>query len=166
MLAGFNKKHKPAEYVKDGLILQPLKEMHFDDRFGNYNDRVFGKDLITALLLISIFLLIIACVNFINLATAQAVNRSREVGVRKVLGSNRRQLAIQFLSETFLITVFALLIAIGIAAIALPFLNELLQIKVKLSFIENPVLIVYVVLVAIIVTDIIRCIPSNDSVTL
>ena len=85
MLAGFNKKHKPAEYVKDGLILQPLKEMHFDDRFGNYNDRVFGKDLITALLLISIFLLIIACVNFINLATAQAVNRSREVGVRKVL---------------------------------------------------------------------------------
>ena len=152
MLAAFNKKHKPAEYVKDGLILQPLKEMHFDDRFGNYNDRVFGKDLITAILLISIFLLIIACVNFINLATAQAVNRSREVGVRKVLGSNRRQLAIQFLSETFLITVFALLIAIGIAAIALPFLNELLQIKVTLSFIQNPVLIVYVVLVAIIVT--------------
>ena len=152
MLVAFNKKHKPAEYVKDGLIVHPLKEMHFDDRFGNYNGRVFGRDLITALLLISVFVLIIACVNFINLATAQAVNRSREVGVRKVLGSNRGQLAIQFLSETFLITLFALLIAIGIAAVVLPFLNELLQIKVRLNFRENPVLIAYVVLVAILVT--------------
>ena len=152
MLVAFNKKHKPAEYAKDGLILQPLNEMHFDDRFGNYNNRVFGKDLITALLMISIFVLIIACVNFINLATAQAVNRSREVGVRKVLGSNRAQLAVQFLSETFLITVFALLIAIGIAAAILPFLNELLQIKVKLNFVEDPVLITYVLLVAVVVT--------------
>ncbi|MGZ5135612.1 MAG: ABC transporter permease, partial [Flavitalea sp.] len=151
MLIGFLKKHKSAEYLKDGLIVHPLKDMHFDDRFGNFNDRVFGKDLITALLLISIFVLIIACVNFINLATAQAVNRSREVGVRKVLGSNRIQLAMQFLSETFLITVFALLLATAIAAIALPFLNELLQIKIQLNF-TDPTLILLMGLVAILVT--------------
>lgn len=152
MLAGFNKKHKPAEYSKDGLIAQPLGEMHFDDRFGNFNQRTFGKDLITALLLIAIFLLIIACVNFINLATAQAVNRSREVGVRKVLGSNRLQLATQFLSETFLITVFALLTALGIAFLVLPSLNQLLQIKVKLNLTGNPSLLAFLIVVAFLVT--------------
>ena len=151
MLDGFIKKHKSAEYLKDGLIVHPLKDMHFDNRFGNFNDRIFSKDLITALFLISVFVLIIACVNFINLATAQAVNRSREVGVRKVLGSNRLQLAVQFLSETFLITVFALLIATAIAATALPFLNELLQIKVKLDF-KDPLLFLSMGLVAILVT--------------
>ena len=152
LLKGFNKKHKPAEYAKDALIVHPLKDMHFDDRFGNFNDRVFGRDLITALFVISAFLLVIACVNFINLATAQAVNRSREVGVRKVLGSNRSQLGIQFLSETFLITVFALLIAVGIAWVALPFLNQLLQVKVMLSFATNGRLIVFLVTVAVFVT--------------
>ena len=152
LLVGFNKKHKPAEYVKDGFILHPLSEMHFDDRFGNFSERTFGKDLITALLLISIFLLIIACVNFINLATAQAVNRSKEVGVRKVMGSRRPQLAIQFLSETFLITLFALIIAIGLATIALPFLNQLLQVKVRMSFVENPMLLAFLAGVVILVT--------------
>ena len=152
MLAGFNKKHKPAEYQRDGLIAQPLSEIHFDDRFGNFNNRTFSKDLITALLLISVFVLVIACVNFINLATAQAVNRSREVGVRKVLGSNRLQLAVQFLSETFLISLFALLLAVSIAFITLPFLNDLLKIKIKLNFTENPVLLGFLALVTILVT--------------
>lgn len=152
LLSGFNKKHRPAEYVKDGLIVQPLGDIHFDDRFGNFSQRTFSKDLITALFLIAMFLLVIACVNFINLATAQAVNRSREVGVRKVLGGNRLQLAIQFLSETFLITVFALSVAVCIAFLVLPSLNELLQVKVQLNFTSNPVLIMFLLIVTMLVT--------------
>src|SRR4029453_4671664 len=96
-LIAFAKKHKPAEYSKDAYVTQPLSEMHYDDRFGNYREHTFSHSLVRALALIGIFLILIACVNFINLATAQAVNRSKEVGVRKVLGSNRRQLAVQFL---------------------------------------------------------------------
>ena len=92
-LKAFAKKHKPAEYSDDSYVLQPLTEIHYDDRTGNYNGHTFSHSLITALTLIGIFLLVIACVNFVNLATAQSVNRSREVGVRKVLGSNRKQLA-------------------------------------------------------------------------
>ena len=76
------------------LSLEPLKEMHFDDRYGNFTGRTFSKDLILALSIIGIFLLVIACVNFINITTAQAINRAREVGVRKVLGGNRKQLDI------------------------------------------------------------------------
>ena len=116
-LKSFAKKHKPAEYANDVFITQPFSEIHYDDRFGNFNGHTFSHSLIKVLSLIGIFLIVIACVNFINLATAQAVNRSKEVGVRKVLGSNRKQLAMQFLGETALIVFIALILAIGIAAL-------------------------------------------------
>jgi predicted permease len=151
-LKNFAKKHKPAEYASDGFIAQPLSEIHYDDRFGNFNGHTFSHSLIKALSLIGIFLIIIACVNFINLATAQAVNRSKEVGVRKVLGSNRWQLAMQFLAETALIVFVALILSIGIAAIALPYLNKLLEVQMTMSFMANPAIILFVVATAIIVT--------------
>jgi len=151
-LKAFAKKHKPAEYQKDSYILQPLTEIHFDDRFGNYNGHTFSHSLITALSLIGIFLIVIACVNFVNLATAQAVNRSKEVGVRKVLGSNRKQLAMQFLMETAIIVCAASLMAIGIAEFVLPFLNKLLEVHIALNFIENPSLAAFVIITAITVT--------------
>ena len=151
-LKTFAKKHKPAEYSHDGYIAQPLSEIHYDERFGNFNEHTFSHSLITALSLIGIFLIIIACVNFINLATAQAVNRSKEVGVRKVLGSNRKQLAVQFLGETALIVVAALIISVLISVLALPFLNKLLETNMSINFIANPYLILFVVAVGIIVT--------------
>ncbi len=150
-LKAFVKKHKPAEYVRDGVMVQPVKEMHFDDRFGNFSGNTFGRDIITALTLIGLFLLIIACVNFINLATAQAVNRSREVGVRKVLGSNRMQLTAQFMSETAVITLFAVVIAVIIARLALPLLNQLLELQLRLSFINNPIIILFLLLTTVLV---------------
>jgi putative ABC transport system permease protein len=151
-LRSFAKRHKPAEYSKDAFVTQPLSEIHYDDRFGNYRGHTFSHSLIKALVLIGIFLLLIACVNFINLATAQAVNRSKEVGVRKVLGSNRLQLAFQFLGETALITVAAVVIAIVIAETALPFLNKLLEVKMTMNFIFNPILILSVLIILLLVT--------------
>lgn len=133
-LTAFVKKHKPAEYVKDNLILQPLRDIHFNEQFGNFQDRTFSRSLINSLTLIGIFLLIIACVNFINLATAQAVNRAKEVGVRKVLGGNRRQLMAQFIGETALITAASIALAIGIAAVALPALASLLEVPLRFPF--------------------------------
>jgi putative ABC transport system permease protein len=151
-LAAFARRHKPAEYARDIYLAQPLSEIHYDDRFGNYNEHTFSHSLITALAVIGIFLILIACVNFINLATAQAVNRAKEVGVRKVLGSNRRQLATQFLSETALITVMAVCIAILVAEAALPFLNGLLETKMSFNFLHNPWLLLFVLGVMVIVT--------------
>ena len=151
-LASFAKKHKPAEYAKDSYILQPLTEIHFDDRFGNYNGHTFSHSLITALTLIGIFLIVIACVNFVNLATAQAVNRSKEVGVRKVLGSNRKQLALQFLMETAVIVCSACVMAIFIAVTVLPFLNKLLEVQIHFNLMEDPSLILFIICTAMIVT--------------
>ncbi|MBS1936090.1 MAG: ABC transporter permease, partial [Bacteroidetes bacterium] len=91
-LTTFTTKHIAPVNSGYDLSFQALNEIHYDDRYGNFTGRTFSKDLILALNIIGFFLLVIACVNFINLTTAQAVNRAREVGVRKVLGSNRSQL--------------------------------------------------------------------------
>jgi len=144
-LAAFVKKHKPAEYVKSGMQLQPLSDMHYNTKIHIFGTHVpFSKGLINAISLIGVFLLIIACVNFINLATAQAVNRSKEVGIRKVLGGNRKQLILQFLSETFIIALFAVAIAIVIAALVIPPLNKLLQISLTNAMLYQPVVISFI----------------------
>lgn len=133
-LKDFLKRHAPVEAANQAYLLQPLKDIHYESRFGTYSGRTFSKQLITALSLIGLFLLVIACVNFINLSTAQAVNRSKEVGVRKVLGSSRKQLIIQFLGETFLITLISAVIAIVVAFLVLPLFNHLVQTPLKMRF--------------------------------
>ncbi len=148
----FVKKHKPADAVDQGIVLQPLADMHFNSLFGNFSGRTFSKELITSLGLIALFLVVIACVNFVNLATAQAVHRSREVGIRKVLGSSRRQLVQQFLGETALITVSAVLLAVVLANIALPLLNNLLRLTLSFNIKNNPAIILFLLTVTLCVT--------------
>jgi len=151
-LKHFAKKYKPEHYAEDASVAQPFTEIHFDNRFGNYRGHTFSHGLVEALSLIGIFLLVIACVNFVNLATAQAVNRSKEVGVRKVLGSGRRQLSMQFIGETALIVLFSLALGILMAEIALPYLNELLGTKISKYFPSNPSIILFLLIVAILAT--------------
>ena len=152
-LALFAKKHIPAPYNKtSSLQLQALTDMHYNTQVGVYGGHQFSKQLINVISLIGFFLLVIACVNFVNLATAQAVNRSKEVGIRKVLGSNRYQLVLQFISETLIITLFAVIFASAIALLALPMLNTLLEIHLSGSFLVNPVVISFLIAVVIGVT--------------
>jgi putative ABC transport system permease protein len=127
------------------LSIQPLNEMHFDGRYGTFDGRVFSNNLILVLSTIGIFLLVVACVNFINLSTAQAVNRAREVGVRKVLGSNRRQLILQFLGEAGLVSCFALIIALAAALLVIPAINNLLDIQLNASALYNGNMILFLV---------------------
>ena len=90
---------------KDELVIQPLSEVHYNNSqndLSNFLGRTVSREVIRVLWIIAAFILLIACVNFINLSTAQAVNRAREVGVRKVLGSSKGQLRMLFLLETFL----------------------------------------------------------------
>jgi putative ABC transport system permease protein len=151
-LAAFVDKHiKPVNPGYD-LALQPLKEMHFDDRYGNFTGRTFSKDLILALSLIGLFLLVIACVNFINLTTAQTMKRAREVGVRKVLGSNRSQLVVQFLGETAITTLSALMGAIFVVFICLPFVNNLLEIHLTIALLFSPQFLAFIIAALLLVT--------------
>jgi putative ABC transport system permease protein len=107
--------------------LQPLSDVHFNP---NYNG-VIEKNTLWVLSLIGVFLIITACLNYINLATAQAINRSKEVGVRKVLGSLRTQISAQFFIETGIITFISIVFAILLAEITLPFINQQFSLSIN-----------------------------------
>lgn len=106
--------------------LQPLSEIHFNTDFSIFNHSRSPSHLPTLriLTMVAFFLLIIAAINFINLETAQAMRRAREVGVRKALGSSRTNLVYQFLSEGILIAFLAVLLSIPLAYFAIQYFNE------------------------------------------
>ncbi|MEZ2336903.1 ABC transporter permease [Mucilaginibacter sp. RCC_168] len=142
-LSGFTDRHIKPINMGYNLSPQALNELHYDERYGNFTGRTFSKDLILALSLIGLFLLIVACVNFINLTVAQAVNRAREVGVRKVLGGSRTQLISQFLGETCITSLLAMLISLIIAVVTIPAVNNLLEINLSASTLYSPHLVVF-----------------------
>ncbi len=87
---------------------EPLRELHFSE---NFNDTAISQILLNGLIYIGLIILLLACLNFINLETALAINRAKEVGIRKTLGSARHNLILQFLSETFLVVSIAALVS-------------------------------------------------------
>ncbi|GAB3935700.1 ABC transporter permease [Mucilaginibacter myungsuensis] len=158
-LKAYSHKVKRADN-KDIHIAQPLGSVHFDAATGNYSNKAIGHSLINVLWLIGAFILLIACVNFVNLSTAQAVNRAKEVGVRKVLGSNRSQLRWQFMVETFLIVALAMLVAVGVAGIALPSLGQLLQLSLSPNLLIGGRVLSFLLVVSMVVTLLAGLYPS------
>ena len=152
LLLGFTDKHikpiNPSYY----LGLQSLSDIHFDSRFENFSGHTFSKDLIFALGAIGIFLLVIAGVNFINLTTAQAINRAKEVGVRKVLGGNRLQLMMQFFGETGITCLLALIVAACIVLIFIPAINNLLDIHISVAVLYSGKVLLFMLLALGLVT--------------
>ncbi|MBT1709476.1 ABC transporter permease [Fulvivirgaceae bacterium PWU5] len=118
---------------KTQFFLQALPEMHFDKRFGTYSNSTVSRATLTTLSVIGIILIITGCINFINLSTAEAIKRSKEVGVRKSLGSTRAQLIGQFLGETSMVTILAVILSLVITQIALGYVNIFLDISLKLD---------------------------------
>jgi len=86
---------------------------------------------------VALFILLIACINFINLSTAYSVNRAKEVGIRKVLGSSRKYLIIQFLSEAILLCFIAVIMAMVMSELLIPVFNKLLELKLNFNLLEN-----------------------------
>jgi putative ABC transport system permease protein len=97
--------------------------------------------------IVAVFILILACINFINLSTARSITRAKEVGIRKALGSGRGQLMLQFFGESVLAVLGALLIALTILTIALPYFNDLAGKKIELHWQGLPFLLLLLVLI-------------------
>jgi predicted permease len=112
------------------FILQPLTQIHFDTENTNFNYTI-SEWLVNALIFIGLLLVMIACFNFINLALAQNTKRGKEIGVRKVLGSSRKQLAVQFFLETSLLVLVSAFLGTLIAMECLPFANQLFNTKIS-----------------------------------
>jgi putative ABC transport system permease protein len=132
-----------ADFKKDNqinLLLQPLTDIHLRSDFTGTSQLEAGGDIKTVYIFmaIAIFMLIIACINFINLSTASASKRAKEVGIRKVLGSDKKQLIYQFITESFLAIVIAVVLAIIIFAFVFPVFNELSGKSLTLSHLLRP----------------------------
>lgn len=140
-LIAFSKKYRTPDN-KNIQELQSLSQVHFDATTGNYSGKTITVDRIRTLWLIAAFILVIACVNFINLSTAQAVNRAREVGVRKVLGSRRGQLTAQFLLEALLLVTAGVLLAVLITSLLMAPIGRVLDSPLSFRlFRQTPVFI-------------------------
>jgi putative ABC transport system permease protein len=145
-MADFSKKHHDdRNFDNTQHYVQPLSELHFDERFGNYNYNTVNDASLMAMGIIAVFLIITACINFINLATAEAIKRSKEVGIRKTLGSARSQLIFQFLGETAMVTLLSIVVSMCLAQLALSFLNPFLEIELSINLLNNIPLLLYVV---------------------
>jgi putative ABC transport system permease protein len=123
------------------LPLQPLRDIHFDQRYINNVVTPVSKDTFYALIGVALLIIVTACINFVNLATAQATKRAKEVGVRKVLGANRGQLIKQFLGEAGVLVVIAVILGVSLAAIFLSGADKWMGIKIDASQLAQPLVI-------------------------
>lgn len=137
-----NEENKAQGYPKNelgfqkSLLLAPLPAIHYDTE--TMNGHAISKTYVYTLLLVGLFILAIACINFINLTIAQSLTRAREVGVRKSLGAQRSQLFGQIWGETILLCLIALLLGLGIAFLILPTFNQLFRSHLMLANFLKP----------------------------
>jgi len=130
--------------------LQPLSDLHFNATYGVYTTATAHKPTLYGLLTVAAFLLLLGCINFINLTTAQAAQRAKEIGIRKTMGSSRKQLMLQFLNETFFITLIATVLSIGLAPLLLKVFADFIPAGLHFNLLHQPGIILF--LIALVIT--------------
>ncbi len=141
-------------------MLQPLSDLHYNEDLGHSGHHRTAISRLRILGAIGILILIMACFNFINLATAQASLRAKEVGVRKTLGSSRRQLIGQFMSETGLIVGLAILLGTLLATLSRPLLSHISDVPADLPFLSRPIVWGFLAGITVIITLLAGLYPS------
>ena len=127
--------------------------LHFESEYGSFNNlRQAHKPTLYGLLAVALFLLLLGCINFINLTTSQATQRAKEIGIRKTLGGGKRQLIVQFLSETFLMTLFATVLSIIILPWLLKIFSDFIPPEINFTSINQPHVWVFLFLLMLMMT--------------
>lgn len=144
-LADFNKKYMEAVWGEDfvSMDLQPLAGIHLDERF-SHETYTTNKNYLWTLTFIGLLIILIACINFINLATAKGVKRSLEISMRKILGGSKQHILGQFLSESFLLAFIALGLGLLLAQYTFPYFSELTNLNIGNSFVYTPTLLGFI----------------------
>jgi len=136
-----------AQGVKYRWYAQPLGEIHFDREVSQGPEPLGNKSYMLIFSIIAVFILVIACINYMNMSTARSANRAKEVGIKKSLGSNRNHLVFQFLSESILVTLIALVLALVLIKLLLPGFNNLIDKQLVFNYFNNfkviPLLVVF-----------------------
>ncbi len=129
------------------LFLEPLKDVYLHSTRGGAGDG--NIDNVYIFSIVAIFILLIACINFINLTTARSVERAKEVGIRKVIGAEKRQLGLQFIGESIIIALLAFVITIFLTAILIPYFNDLAGKTVSEGIFSTPTHIIVLFLISL-----------------
>jgi len=133
--------------------LQSLNDLHFNAEYGSFdNARQAHKPTLYGLLAVAAFLFLLGCINFINLTTAQSAQRAKEIGIRKTLGSGKRELVFQFLSETFLLTLLATFLSIVITPWLLKIFSDFIPPEVTFNSINQPHVWIFLLVLILIMT--------------
>ncbi|MFN7116267.1 MAG: ABC transporter permease [Saprospiraceae bacterium] len=141
-------------------VLQPLSDLHYNENYPNSGSHRISKTRLKVLSAIGILILALACFNFINLATAQAALRAREVGVRKTLGSQQRQLIGQFMTETGVIVLVAVILGANLAYFTSPLLKFISDVPDTLPFFSQPFIWAFLAMLTLSVTLLAGLYPS------
>ncbi len=143
---------EPGDNSKSSFALQPLNDIHFNPNYGGYGLPLANRPTLYGLLAVAAFLLLLGCINFINLTTAHASQRAKEIGIRKTLGSSKKQLIIQFLSETFLLTFIATILSVFLTPLILKAFSGFIPEGLHFNIIQQTGVIAFLIALAIIVT--------------
>jgi ABC-type lipoprotein release transport system permease subunit len=134
----------PNDHNTVAFHLQPFADLHFNTDYEVFDEsRQAHKPTLYGLLAVAAFLLLLACINFINLTTAQASQRAKEIGIRKTMGGHRRQLALQFLAETFLLTLIATILSIALVPSLLKVFADFIPEDFHISLVRQPEIFVF-----------------------
>jgi len=133
-------------------VLQPLSDLHYSEDLHHSGTHSTSKSRLKLLSFIGILILMMASFNFINLATAQATLRAKEVGVRKTLGSNRRELIAQFMTETGIIVLISVILGLNLAVVAAPLLKYVSDVPDHIPFFSQPAVWIFLGVISIAIT--------------
>jgi ABC-type antimicrobial peptide transport system permease subunit len=155
VLANEHQDEEAKKYGQEQLFkLQPLADIHFNEDYGIYDwsKGQASMSLLRNLALVAIFLLLLGCINFINLNTAQASQRAKEIGIRKTLGSSRKQLFAQFMGETFILVFVSALLSLLLSNWLITLFSDFVPKDLSFELFKTPLVIISSILLLLIVT--------------
>ncbi|MGK6350411.1 ABC transporter permease [Parapedobacter sp. DT-150] len=142
------------------LTLQPLSDVHFNPLYPSVSGRIAQRTTLYALMAVAAFLLLLGCINFINLTTAQASQRAKEIGIRKTMGSSRLQLIKQFLGETIVLTSIATIVSVLSIPVILRLFSDFIPEGLTTDLIFQPGYLLLLVLLVVAVSFLSGCYPA------
>ena len=160
LLAKYNKNANKDAANTMVFHLQPLSDIHFNDAYAGVGQRLAHLPTLYGLLAIAAFLLILGCINFINLTTANAAQRAKEIGIRKTMGSSKKQLVFQFLGETFFITLMATIVSVSLTPVLLMLFENFIPKGLKLNLLQQPLILLFLFLLTLFVSFISGLYPA------
>src|SRR4051812_6846532 len=154
------KRNSKNAYLNTSHYLQPLGDIHFNEDYDNFDQRLAHRPTLYGLLVVAAILLLLGCINFINLTTAHSAIRAKEIGIRKTMGSSKRQLVVQFLSETFVLTLMATFLSLALVPFLLKLFADFIPPEINSHMLWQAPVAVFIVALLIMVTLVAGFYPS------